>query len=77
MTTVTFEKVDATEELRIIPDTLNGPMLEIAQKNVHGVVLFSLRYNLTAVDELIGKLIKMRDHMDQMKNAEPPYPPER
>lgn len=68
--TVTFAKVDTSEEMRILPDTPNGPMLEIAQKNPQGVVLVAQRYNLYAVDDLIGRLIKMRDHMAQM--TDPP-----
>lgn len=37
-------KVETTEEMRILPDTPNGVMLEIAQKNAEGVVLVAQRY---------------------------------
>lgn len=67
--TTTLAKIETTEEMRILPDTANGPMLEIAQKNAQGVVVAAYRYNLPAVDELIGKLIKMRDHMARMTDS--------
>jgi len=60
-------KMEVTDELSIVPDTPNGPMLQIVIKDTDGDVVFKQRYNLAAVDELIGKLIKMRDHMAQMK----------
>lgn len=60
---------NATEELRIIPGTPNGPMLEIVTSNGHGAELFKQRLNLAAVDDLIGKLIKMRDLMSQIKES--------
>jgi hypothetical protein len=59
--------VNATEGMSIIPDTEHGPMLEISSKDEHGTVIHRTRMNLAAVDDLIGKLIKMRDHMAQMK----------
>jgi hypothetical protein len=58
---------DATQEMVIIPETPNGPMLEISTKSAQGTTLHKLRLNLPAVDELIGKLIKMRDYMARMK----------
>lgn len=63
----TLTKVDTTEEMRILPDTPHGPMLEVAQKNSQGVEMVVLRYSLAAVDQLIGKLITMRDHMANIK----------
>lgn len=58
---------NTTEELRILPDTPNGPMLEMVTQSAEGVELFKQRLNLAAVDDLIGKLIKMRDLMAVMK----------
>lgn len=66
-TTVRYEKIEHIEQLSIIPDTEHGPMLEIASKNKEGITLYAQRLNLAAVDDLIGRLIKMRDHMAQMK----------
>lgn len=60
-------KVSVEHEMVIVPETPNGPMLEIVMKDGSGEVVFKQRLNLPAVDELIGKLIKMRDHMAQMK----------
>lgn len=68
-TTVSYEKVETTEQMSILPDTPNGPMLEVATKNKQGVVMVSQRYNLPAVDDLIGKLIKYRDMMATMEKA--------
>jgi hypothetical protein len=66
--TVREEKiVNATEEMSIIPDTEHGPMLEIGSRDESGMVIYRQRMNLATVDDLIGKLIKMRDHMAQMK----------
>lgn len=63
-------KVDGfIEEMRIIPDTPNGPMLEIVTKSKDGIELFKQRFNLVAVDDLIGKLIKHRDLMAAMKES--------
>lgn len=61
-------KMECAEEMAIIPDTKNGPMLEISFKDGGDLPVFRQRLNLTGVDELIGKLIKMRDHMAQMKS---------
>ena len=59
--------VNATQEMRILPETKNGPMLEVVSKDENDTVIHRTQMNLSAVDHLIGKLIKMRDHMAQMK----------
>lgn len=64
-TTVTVE--NATEEMVIIPETENGPMLRITAKTKDGNVLHTREMNLAAVDGTIGRLIKMRDLMATMK----------
>lgn len=63
-------KMTTTEEMAIIPDTEHGPMLEISLKDSDGELAFRQRLSLGAVDDLIGKLIKMRDHMAQMKGEQ-------
>ena len=60
-------KMSSTEEMVIVPETPHGPMLEIASKDESGDTVFKQRLNLAAVDDLIGRLIKMRDLMAQMK----------
>jgi hypothetical protein len=65
-TTVTVEGV--TDEMTIIPESENGPMLRIAAKTKEGTVIHTREMNLSAVDGMIGKLIKMRDLMAQMKD---------
>jgi hypothetical protein len=60
-------KMKVSEEMVIVPDTAHGPMLELRMKDEDGDTVFKQRLNLGAVDELIGRLIKMRDHMAQMK----------
>jgi hypothetical protein len=59
--------ISAEEEISIIPETEHGPMLQIASKDENGVVIHLTRMNLAAVDQRISELIKMRDHMVQMK----------
>jgi hypothetical protein len=61
------KKIDINEQMAIVPDTEHGPMLEISASNGQGLVLYQRCLNLAAVDDEIGKLIKMRDHMAQMK----------
>jgi len=65
--TITYEAVNALEEMAIIPETEHGPMLEISSRDKDGKVLHRRRMNLAAVDDLIGKLIKMRDLMAPMQ----------
>ena len=60
-------KMQLSDEFSIVPDTPHGPMLQIVMRDSDGDVAFKQRMNLSAVDDLIGKLIKMRDHMAQMK----------
>jgi hypothetical protein len=67
--TIRQEIVDPTEEMSIIPETEHGPMLEITSKDKDGTVVHRRRMNLAAVDDEIGKLIKMRDHMAAMKGS--------
>lgn len=62
-TTTGLVKVPTTEEMTIAPDTPNGPMLQISKKDADGVVVYVEKLNLPAVDDLIGRLIKMRDHL--------------
>ncbi len=59
----------AEEEMVIMPDTEHGPMLRITQKGKgkDSTAVFVRKLNLAAVDDLIGKLIKTRDHMATMK----------
>jgi hypothetical protein len=59
--------ISAKEEISIIPETEHGPMLQIISKDGNGIVIHLTRMNLAAVDQRIGELIKMRDHMAQMK----------
>jgi hypothetical protein len=66
-TLTTASICDAEQEMKIIPETEHGPMLEITERAKDGSAFHSQRLNLAAVDDLIGKLIKMRDHMAQMK----------
>lgn len=68
-TTVTVEGV--TDEMTIIPETENGPMLRIAAKSKDGSVIHTREMNIAAVDGMIGKLIKMRDLMATMKTEKP------
>jgi hypothetical protein len=65
--TRTLVKIDAAPEMAIVPETPNGPVLEMTTQDGEGNVILKQRWNLPAVDDLIGKLIKMRDHMAQMK----------
>ncbi len=69
---VTFElvKVETVEEMAIVIDATHGPMLEIRLKNPKGVLVSNQRLNLPAVDDLVGRLIKMRDHMAAMTPEE-------
>lgn len=65
--TRTMVKVSTTEQMAIIPDVPDGPMLEISFNDGSDLPVMRQRLNLAAVDDLIGKLIKMRDRMAAMK----------
>lgn len=67
MTTMTFKKINATEEMLIEPDTEHGPMLRVQTKNENGEVVHARTFNLPALDEHIGKLIEMRDALARLK----------
>lgn len=65
--TRTMVKVSTTEQMAIIPDGPDGPMLEISFNDGSDLPVMRQRLNLAAVDDLIGKLIKMRDRMAAIK----------
>jgi Mg/Co/Ni transporter MgtE len=68
-TVATIRIDDVVDEMTIIPEGEHGPMLRIAAKTKDGSVLHTREMNLSAVDGMIGKLIKMRDLMAKLKDG--------
>lgn len=67
-TQVITTTVNATEEMSIVPG--DDPELKIEYK-AEGRTLLLAQRNLAALDDYIGRLIKMRDALEKLKKAEP------
>lgn len=65
--TVSRVETKVTQKFSILPD--DGPLLKIEEIAEDGRTVSACTMNLSAVDDFIGKLIKMRDLMAAMKGS--------